>query len=113
MSKKLPPYARPLKDLQLQNTRPLGSVNVWIGKKAWQKGKSFSSMLPTRNIVIPPWISPNNYEFPVNQCDILIHDTGHAELEYVHELVVCLYEFGADIVRYVAPDFTLTIFHKD
>ena len=109
----IPPYSKPLHDLQLTGHAPKNSVYIWIGNNAWIKGKSFSASQPTRNIVLPPWDAPEKYKWPVFECDILIQDTGYAELDYVTDLVFCLYQDGASIVRYVAPDFTLTVFHKD
>ena len=111
--KKLPPYGKRLYDLQCQNQHPSNSINLFIGNHAWQKGEAFSRMYPARTLILPPWFSPNEYHWPVNQCDILIFDTGYAEEEYLDELAICLYQSGANIIRYIAPDFSLTIYHKE
>ncbi len=111
--KKLPPYAKPLFELQQNGSRPSNSVNIWIGANAWKKGRAFSASMPSRTIVLPPWLSPFEFYWPVKGCDILINDTGQSEVDYIEDIVCCLYTDGADIVRYVAPNFQLTLFHKD
>ena len=113
MYKKVPPYGKPLAELQQKNLKPTDSVYVWIGKKAWQKGESFSRSMPTRTLVVPAWHPPSNYIYPVKDCDMLIYDTGFAELDYVNELAHCLYDDGAKIVRYVDVNFKLTVFHRE
>jgi hypothetical protein len=110
---KLPPYAKPLKDLIDSRLRPNNDVYVFIGKDAWTKGKSFSISYPERTIAIPPWQSPESFIWAVKQCDILIVDTGFADASYIHELVYCLYENGANNVRLVTPDFSIVLFKKD
>ena len=111
--KKIPPYALPLLRLQQDGVPPRNSINIFIGDKSWQKGKSFSVTYPTRTITLPPWKSPANYQWPVMDCDILIHDTGYASTDYLDDLVYCLYKSGALIVRSIAPDFSLTVYEKD
>ncbi len=111
--KKIPPFAKELYKLQKQGLRPIGSVYLWIGNQAWHKGKNFAFTYPSRCLVLPPWESPDAYIWPVKQCDILIFDTGYAELDYVDELAASLYQFEADIVRYISPTHVLSVYHKE
>ncbi len=111
--RKIPPYGKELYKLQQQGQRPTGSVYVWIGNYAWKKGQAFSVSMPNRTLALPPWVSPGVYDWPVKDCDVLIHDTGFAEKDYLEDLVYCLYKDGTDKVRLIAPDFKLTIYHKD
>jgi hypothetical protein len=113
MSQKVPPYGKPLFSLQQKNLKPNNSVYIWLGNDAWQKGRNFSISMPTRTLIIPPWECPSFYHWPVKQCDILIFDTGYAELEYVEDLVICLYKAKADIVRFISPSNELTVYHKE
>lgn len=110
---KLPPYARPLYELISTGFRPDNDVNLFVGQHAWKKGKSSSVSYTYRTIALPPWLSPSSFFWPVNQCDILIVDTGYAEESYTHELVYCLYKDGANNVRLVAPDYSIVLFEKD
>jgi hypothetical protein len=113
MSKKIPPYGFNLY-YQLKNGyKPKNSINLFVGVNSWQKGESFSQMYPSRTLVLPPWLPPSSYNWPVTQCDILIFDTGNSEEDYIYELVYCLYEHRASIVRYVAPDHLLTVFENN
>ncbi len=113
MLKKVPPYGKPLFAIQQKHLKPLGTVYVWLGNEAWQKGKNFSISMPERTLIIPPWYCPTNYHWPVKQCDLLILDTGFAELEYVDDLVYCLYSAGAEVVRFINPNNQLTVYHKE
>lgn len=110
---KLPPFGKALEDLQSQGKAPTDTINVWIGNKAWEKGTGFAKSMPTRTLVLPPWEDPESYYWPINGCDMLIHDTGFAELDYLKDLAYCLYRDGADIVRCLTPDFQLIVFHKE
>lgn len=110
---KLPPYARPLHDLISSGVRPSNDVYVLIGQHAWQKGKNLSVSYPNRIITLPPWNSPFSYYWPVNDCDILVCDTGYANSDYLLELAQCLYEHDATIVRVISPEYKLSIYHKE
>lgn len=110
---KLPPYAKPLYELITSGFHPNNDINVFIGNKAWNKGKAFSVSFPERTCLVPPWDSPCSYYWPVNNCDILVVDTGYANSDYLYELAECLYEHCAKIVRVISPDFKLSIYHKE
>jgi len=110
---KLPAYSKPLFDLIQSGQRPNNSINVFIGQLAWQKGRVFSVSYPTRTIVLPPWDDPLPFYWPVPTCDVLVHDTGYAETNYLEDLVFSLLRDGASIVRTVSPEFLLTVFHKE
>lgn len=111
--KKLPPYGKPLFELQKNSCRPKDSIYLFIGNKAWQKGESFSISIPERLLILPPWNDPNEYHWPVKECDVLIFDTGYAEVSYIDDLAFNLYQHNAQIVRSVSPDFILTVYHKE
>ncbi len=110
---KLPPFGKPLADLQAQGVAPKDSVNIFIGNKAWKKGENFSISYPTRTLIIPPWQSPSIYRWPVRDCDILIVDTGYAEPEYITTLAIELYKADAEIVRCITPSFKIVVYLKE
>lgn len=110
--KKIPPYGKALYNLQKSGNPPTNSINIWIGLNAWKKGQAFVASYPSRTLVLPPWENPLEFYWPVNFCDVLIHDMGGAEEEYIEDLVFELYKCGADIVRYLAPNLTLSIYTK-
>ena len=110
---KLPPYAKPLHELISNNEVPNNDVNIFIGTKSWNKGRPFAATYPTRTCVLPAWHSAFSYYWPVNNCDILVCDTGYADPDYLLELAQCLYEHGANIVRVISPEYKLYIYHKD
>ncbi len=112
-AKKLPPFGKPLMDLQLQNLRPNNTVYVYIGTNAWAKGKARSVSYPTQTLVLPAYLSAYSYYWPVQQCDVLICDTAYCDASYVEELALCLYDHDAHVVRALSSDFTLTVYQKD
>lgn len=102
----IPPFGKPLYDLIKEGCRPKNSVYLFIGKNAWQRGRSSAVMRPTRTLILPPDENPINYDWPVIQCDILIFDTGECTEHYIDLLVFQLLKNNADVVRCIAPDFT-------
>ncbi len=113
MRKKIPPYSKKLGALQKQGLCPFNSVYLWIGRDAWTKASKLYKQMPERTMVLPPWESADIYEWPVEGCDILIFDTSGAPQDYVEELVCCLYEHNAKIVRYLPRDKSLIVYHKE
>lgn len=111
--KKFLPYSKPLADLIKTGYAPTNDVNVFIGMKAWNKGKIFALSYPQRTLVLPAWQNPSDYYWPVKECSILILDTGYAEPDYLYDLAACLYENEATIVRLIDTDFKLINYHKE
>jgi hypothetical protein len=103
---KIPPFGKPLYDLIQSDQRPQNSVYLFIGKDAWKDGKSSSLTRPTRTLALPPFHPPTFYDWPVNECDILIFDSGGCEEEYIEEIVFTLLKSQAEIVRCITPDFS-------
>ena len=111
--KRLPPYAKPLFELFQKGLRPSNSVNVFVGHRAWQKGKSFSISYPQCTVALPPWESAFKYIWPVASYDICLIDTGGCEEEYLEETTFVLLESGARIVAVIDQDFNILIYRKD
>lgn len=103
---KIPPFGKPLYELIQSNHHPQNSIYIFIGKNAWQDGKSSSLNRIDRTLVLPPFDPPFLYHWPVNECDLLIYDSGGCEEEYIEEIAFCLLESQAEIVRCIAPDFS-------
>lgn len=110
---KIPPYGWNLYQLQKKGLRPHNDIYVFIGYGAWKKAKEFSSIYPRRIMMIPPWVSANDYTWPVKACSVLVFDTGYAEVDYLEEIAKRLFKEGASHVRSVDTDFKLTIHQKD
>lgn len=111
--KKLPPFGKPLAELQRQGLRPSNSINLFIGNRAWKKGADFSYSYPTRTLILPPWLAADKYHWPVNQCEILIFDTGYAEKQYVEELVFYLFKDNAEKIYLSSCDHKLTVYKRN
>lgn len=113
MVNKLPPFGKPLFELQKKNLRPTNSVYIWIGLDAWRKGRAFLISAPTRTLVLPPWESASKYKWPVKQCDILLEATSYVDQDYVEETVYYIYKYDPEIIRFTSIDLNLTIYHKE
>jgi len=111
--KKVPPYGKPLYQLIKSGSIPKNDVRLFIGNYAWEKGKNFSINYPTQTLILPPWESAYSYDWPITQCDVLIFDTGYAKEIYIQEIAYCLFQEGANIVRAVLPDFSMTVYKRD
>lgn len=112
---KYPPYSASLKSLIAKGYRPKNDVNLFVGLNAWQKGASFSVMYPDRTLILPPWLSPADFLWPVMQCDIIIFDSSYdpAPEDYIDDLVWHLYKSGANAIRFVNSKSDVSIYHKD
>lgn len=103
---KLPPFGKPLYELLQLNSRPNNDIYLFIGKNAWNEGKTSSLIRPERTLILPPFDSPFLYNWPVNECGILIYDSGESTKEYIEDIAICLLQSQAEIVRVIAPDFS-------
>ncbi len=110
--KKFLPYSKPLSELQQRGQIPNNDVYLFIGNHAWRKAKGFAVSYPERTLALPAWFCPGEYHWPVNQCDILIIDTGFAEDDYLNDIAYHLYINGANVVRCITPDDKLLVFRK-
>lgn len=109
---KLPPYAKNLLEQISKGVVPSKFIYLWIGNKAWDLANRMSLLLPDRTLLLPPWLPAYDYHWPVSLCKILIVDTGYAEQDYIQEIVYSLYKNGAVEVRFLCPNFDLTIYKK-
>ena len=109
----IPPFGKPLKLLIDNNQIPNNSVYVYVGNKAWEKGKLSSLSRPDRTLALPPNHSPLLYDWPVNGCDILIIETSQTDMEYVETLVKILFSHRATKVTLLSFDLFITIYKKE
>lgn len=110
---KIPPYGSELFHLQKQGLKPATTIFLWIGNSAWKKAKESVHLRPVSTLLIPPWFCPSTYFWPVNDCRVLIVDTGYAEDNYLNDIAYCLYQGGADVVMCLTHDKNLIVFHKE
>lgn len=110
MLKKLPPYGERV-NVALKNNQIRNDIYLYCGTKAWQITEN--NHKTQFALCLPAYVSPFIYQWPVNKCDVLICDTGYCEDDYVKEIVAALFSYDANIVRYISPDGSLTVFKKD
>ena|ERR1035437_1674323 len=109
---KLPPFGTYLHYFYSNNLpMPKNSVYIFIGHKASRKAENFQISRPGA-MCLPPYECPSTYFWPVKDCDILIFDTGWPDQNYLDDLVCCLYQYDALVVRSISPEFKLTIHDK-
>lgn len=111
--KKIPPYGKALFNLQQQGLKPQKTIFLWIGNNAWAKARDTADLRYDRTLLLPAWVCPTGFIWPVKGARVLIVDTGYAEPEYLNDLVFCLYQNGAEIIFCNTPDANLIVFHKE
>lgn len=109
---RLPPYGKYLHNLQLLNKLPTNDVYVFMGLYAWKKAEAFQVPRPG-TMCLPPGGDPEQYDWPVANCDILLFDTGGLSDSFIDQCVIALLRDGANIVRYISPADLLTVYNKD
>ena len=111
---KLPPFAKPLFELQKTGYKPTNDIYLFTGYKAWEKGKAFSISYPQRVMIIPPWYDPCDYTFPVNGCGVMLFDSGYALDEYIETTAACLFRDGATKIYFIPTDYSqIIIYNKE
>ena len=110
---KVPPYGKPLKALLEQGQLPSNDIYIYVGEYAWEKGKKSSQTKPDRTLVLPPKHPPEQYEWPIYGCDILIIETSLLDRSYIEDSVYVLFIYGAKQVIAISPDLQNTLYEKD
>jgi len=110
---KVPPFGKPLKELLQSGQLPNNSVWLYIGNKAWDKGKSSSLSRPTRTLILPNGKNPLDYDWPVSGCDILMIETSPIDTEYIEHFANLLFSYGATKVTLIQTDLISIIYKKD
>jgi hypothetical protein len=110
---KIPPYGKPLKALLEAGQIPGNDVYLYIGSHAWEKGLLSAITKPDRTLVLPPNHLPEQYEWPVNGCDILIIESSSLERSLVEDIVYVLFISGAKQVISISPDLQSNFYEKD
>lgn len=111
--KKFPPYSKNLSALIHAGYRPKGSISLFIGNYAWQKGATHFVSHPTQTLVLPAWLCPYNFSWPVKQCEVMVIDTGFAEIDYIEDIAIALFTDEASSVLYFSPNNDITFYKKD
>jgi hypothetical protein len=110
---KIPPFGKPLKALLDAGALPNNSIYLYIGKFAWQKGKSSSICRPARTLILPSSERPIDYMWPVRDCDILIIETSPQKATYIEDVVYILFKHEAFKVTVITVDFIPTVYKRD
>ena len=112
MQKKLPPYGSNLFNCLISGKKSINDVYIFIGQDAYGKVEDFKYSRPT-TMCLPPGDYPERYFWPIQGCDILIFDTSNSSQAFIERFVICLFEYQANIVRYMSADNLLTVYKKD
>ncbi|SRR5579872_917936 len=95
---KLPPYGKPLADLQIKGLMPSNSVYIITGQQGWDLSSKRASLYPCTTLLLPPWLDPFFFRWPVKGCSAIIYDTGYADKQYLRDTAICLFRSGAQSV---------------
>jgi len=110
---KLAPYGKPLKALLKVGSIPKNDVYVYVGNHAWEKGKISIKTKPDRTLILPPKHFPQQYEWPVNGCDILLIETSKLEKSFIEDMVYILFIYGAKQIITISQDLQSCFYEKD
>jgi len=110
---KLPPYGKPIKALLQTGIVPKNDIYIYVGEYAWDKGKKSYKTKPDRTLILPPTDSPQQYEWPVKGCDIIIIETSQLPNELLEDIVYVLFIYGAKQVITISKDLRNTFYEKD
>ena len=94
----------------LKNGYPLdNSIYLFCGNNAWNKSQAFVNMR-TLLLCLPPFLSANEFYWPVQDADVLIFDTGNSDIPYIEEIAHVLFEHGAKVIRANMRDDSLIVY---
>ena len=108
-----PPFGKPLQQLLSKGVRPSNSIYFYVGYHAWDKGKMSSISRPERTLILPLEKSVLDYDWPVNECEILMIETSQLKTEYLENVAHVLLSEGADKVVLISLNLLPTIYKKD
>lgn len=103
--RKTPPYGKHLWQLQCRGLCPKSPVWLFIGFSAWEKGRNNAIDSPITTLVLPPWVHPYRFAWPVQNCTMLIIDTWYnTPDDYVTDTINALFRDRARIVHVYRPE---------
>ena len=111
----IPPYGKQLFDLQKQGLRPVNSVYIFAGLRAWAKTAAFQISHPDTALCLPPWRHPHEFHWPVRDCEVLIVDTLASDQEYIDWMAEAAFRDGdgAGKIYFISQDFEFTKYDKE
>lgn len=111
MKSKLPPYGWRLHQFLQLGNKPKNDIYLFMGNRCWD-----AAQMHNRNkfaLCLPPEKNPFNYDWPIQDCDILIFDGSPRKEEFIQLLASCLFSYSANIIRYISSENKMTIFKKE
>lgn len=110
-SKQLPPYGKEAAFLLSMNAQLRNDIFLFAGSNAWQQAQAFEKTQVV--LCLPPDKNPFDYLWPVNDCSILLFDTGNLSLIDIDKIAYCLLIANAAIVRVIYSDNIVIIYRRD
>ena len=110
-TKKIPPFGNRLRsDIVLRKRNKKYSVWVVCGSKAWDKATNRVISHPY-TLCLPPWLDPNEYRWPVKDCEIMLLDSGCSDEAYLDLIAHTLFSSGAKSITAINA-MCETIFYR-
>lgn len=107
----LPPYGKEAFFLLNMGVKPRNDIFLYAGEYAWRKAKIWEDKQVL--LCLPLGANPANYFWPVNDCPILLIDTGKLSLFDIEEIAYYLLTFNAEIVRALPQDKPMVIYRRN
>ena len=103
--RKIPPYGKHLCQLQARRLCPKNPVWLYIGARAWEKGGNNAVDSPLNTLVLPPWVHPYRFSWPVQNCIMLVVDTWYGTPDtYVTDTINAMFRDKARLVHVHRPE---------
>lgn len=108
--KPLPPYGKEAAFLLSWGVQPRNNIFIFAGFNAWQKARAFENTQVV--LCLPLEVNPFIYFWPVNNCSILLVDTGGLSITDIEIISYCLLCADATIVHALLANGTLVIYRR-
>lgn len=108
--KKILPFGSELSFLIKNGFKPDKPIFLYIGRKAWEEGKEHFYLSPLNTLVLPPWLCPTLYYWPVKNCYVIVNDSGYPEKEYLGSLFDCLINYQVKSIVHVEQNEKITVY---
>lgn len=111
LKKPLPPFGSHVQGKIRQGIKPTNDIFLFVGTNAFALAEKFSSS---------QWVltfsanhSPYEYDWPVQNCSVLVFDRGGVKHSTIEQLAHALLMAGAAIVRIVLVNYRLVIYRRN
>ncbi len=97
------------------NSDPIYNIRLYLGVNAWSLARERANF-SDRLLCLPPFVDPYLFDYPIENCGILIMGGHEADMDYIDHVILALFSNGAvSVVVNLETDTIphLILFKKD